>query len=181
MGGIDPTDELKCFNGAKAWRLEWFTDTRNTANAQGHELVTSGSTWEGKLVGYHDYFLSSGYDPNQNHRVIARAGDLYVWFARAEVFMSDVGGTNENGSNPWSNRSYYQNRVIVTRQYTPDSADVARDANLVSDGTLGIGKLSLVLSLLLKKALFLTKFSFPMLQMRLKPLLLILEVAQVAL
>lgn len=120
--GISTTGAaLKCFNGPKMWRTEWFTSNSLQTNPEGQQDIAAGATWSGRLVGTHDYF-NSCYD-DSTERTVLRAGDVYVWFNRIEAFTANAGGFNcltlgGNCDNDSDKRDNYENLVLVSQQST---------------------------------------------------------------
>jgi hypothetical protein len=148
--GISTLDaELKCFNGPKMWRTEWFTKNGHYPNPEGQIEIASGNVWSGRLVGTHDYFNSCYDDATQ--RVVARAGSFYVWFNRVEKFTANSGGfgcLKLGGScpNDSDNRARYQNLVMVSMQEftNPDTTTASRQALLPLNFFVESGKSLLV-------------------------------------
>lgn len=139
MGAITTGAEVKCFNGPKSWRTQWFTSNAlRPQKLEGHIDIETlpGLIWRGQLVGTYDYWESGTYDPDVGHRVIAKLGDLFLHFNRDEGYTKDVGGFTYSGSNPPNSKSYYVDRVQVTRQ-----AEVVnqQQSQIPVGGTLGDG------------------------------------------
>lgn len=125
MGITTTGSALKCFNGPKMWRLEWYTSNDIQINPEGQKELTTSVPWSGRLVGTHDYF-NSCYD-GASHRVVVKVGDLYVWFNRVEEFTSNAGGFSclslgGTCANDSDKKEKYENFVMVSQQNPDGSA-----------------------------------------------------------
>lgn len=164
MGVSTTGAELKCFNGEKAWSTEWFkADPARPSIKEGHVDIElqPGMIWRGALVGTYDYWKSNQFDPNVGHRVIAKIGDLYMNFNRAEGFTRNLGGFVNGGNNPPNDLAYYVDRVQVTRDtFVIKSGNRREDlSHIPVDGTLGDGE-KVYSSCMLHKTILVADTSF---------------------